>query len=44
MWLVLCSEQDVSALWTYQGLQARGLRPLELVPAEILPYSLKWDH
>jgi hypothetical protein len=44
MWLVLCSAQDVSALWAYQGLQARGLRPLELVTAEMLPYSLKWDH
>jgi hypothetical protein len=44
MWLVLCSAQDVSALWAFQGLQLRGLRPIELVTAEMLPYSLKWEH
>lgn len=44
MWLVLCSAQDVSGLWAFQGLQLRGLRPIELVTAEMLPYSLKWEH
>ena len=44
MWLVLCSAQDVPGLWAFQGLQLRGLRPIELVTAEMLPYSLKWEH
>jgi hypothetical protein len=44
MWLVLCSAEDLSALWAYQGLQARGLLPLELVTTEMLPHSLKWEH
>jgi hypothetical protein len=44
MWLVLCSAQDISGLWAFQGLQLRGLRPIELVTAEVLPYSLKWEH
>jgi hypothetical protein len=44
MWLILCSEQDVSALWAYQGLGARDLWPLELVSAEMLPFALRWDH
>ena len=44
MWVVLCSAQDVPGLWAFQGLQLRGLRPIELVTAEMLPYSLKWEH
>jgi len=44
MWLVLCSTQDISGLWAFQGLQLRGLRPIELVTVEMLPYSLKWEH
>lgn len=44
MWLVLCSAQDASALWAYEGLHARGLRPLELVTTEMLPHSLRWVH
>jgi hypothetical protein len=44
MWLILCSEHDASALWAWHGLSARGLRPLELVRAEMLPFALKWDH
>jgi hypothetical protein len=43
MWLVLCASSDVSALWAYQGLKARGLTPLELVSAEMLAYSLRWE-
>jgi hypothetical protein len=44
MWLVLCSAQDVSGLWAFQGLQLCDLRPIELVTAEMLPYSLRWEH
>lgn len=44
MWLVICGMNDVSALWAYQGLQARGLQPLELVTSEMLAYSLRWEH
>lgn len=44
MWLVLCPSNDVAALWAYQGLKARGLAPLELVRAEELAYSVRWEH
>ena len=44
MWLVLCASTDPSALWAYEGLVARGLKPVELVTAEVLAYSLRWEH
>jgi hypothetical protein len=44
MWLVLCTSNDVAALWAYQGLKAGGLAPLELVRAEVLAYSVHWEH
>src|SRR5690348_304642 len=44
MWLVLCASSDIPALWAYQGLKARGLEPLELVSAEALAYSRRWEH
>ena len=44
MWLMICSAQDASALWAYQGLRARGLHPLELVTAEMLTNNAKWEH
>lgn len=44
MWLVLYASNDVSALWAYQGIKARGLAPLELVSAEMLAYGLRWVH
>ncbi len=44
MWIVFCSGEDVSALWAYQELRARGLQPLELVTAEMLSYRVRWDH
>ncbi len=43
MWLILCSSNDLSALWAYEGLKIRGLAPLELVRAEVLPY-VRWEH
>jgi hypothetical protein len=44
MWLMICSAQDESALWAYYGLRARGLHPLELVTAETLTTSARWEH
>jgi hypothetical protein len=44
MWLVLCSRHDTAARWAYEGLQARGLAPLELVTIEDLVYGPYWEH
>jgi len=44
MWLMICSSQDASALWACQGLRARGLHPFELVTAEMLTTTAKWEH
>jgi hypothetical protein len=43
MWLVLCSSEDASAIWAYQGLKRMGIAPLELVTAESLACS-QWEH
>ena len=44
MWLLLCSANDPSAMWAYQGLRRRGLLPLELVTAESLLQGCTWEH
>ena len=44
MWLILCSSDDKPALWAYQNLKALGLAPLQLVTAEMLACSLRWQH
>jgi len=44
MWLVLCHCSDLAAIWAYEGLKALGMGPLELVSAESLAFSLKWEH
>jgi hypothetical protein len=44
MWLFLCEHNDLPAVWAYHGLRARGVDPLELVTAEQLAYSLRWEH
>jgi hypothetical protein len=44
MWLVICEPGDASALWAYQGLQRRGLTPLELLSPDMLACSLLWEH
>ena len=44
MWLMICSAQDASALWAYQGLRARGLNPFELITAEMLTTTARWEH
>lgn len=44
MWLVLAGLDDLSALWAFQGLKAHGLLPIELITAEMLAYSLRWNY
>jgi len=44
MWLVICSAQDESAIWAYQGLRMRGLSPVELVTADMLTTNARWKH
>lgn len=44
MWLVFCELNDASALWAYKGLKSRGLEPVELLSAQMLAYSLHWEH
>ena len=44
MWLVLCASTDASALWASQGLNARGLEPLEVLSSEMLAQSQRWEH
>src|SRR5262245_31489441 len=44
MWLVLCRADDLSALWAWKGLKARGVEPLELVTSEGLASGLRWNH
>ena len=44
MWLVLCPTHDLSAIWAYERLKERGLSPLEIVAAETLGCSLRWEH
>ena len=44
MQLVLCSSNDVSALWAYQGLRRKGLDDVRLISSEMLGYGLRWIH
>jgi hypothetical protein len=44
MWIVFCSSSDHSALWAFEGLQRRGLAPLELVTTESLAVARFWEH
>src|SRR5947209_15254137 len=44
MWLVLCSSNDVGALWAFDGLKKLGLAPVELITSECLAYSRFWEH
>ena len=44
MWLVLCTTDDLSALWAARGLTARGLQPVEVVTAEALAYNRCFEH
>ena len=40
----LCSSNDISAHWVYQGLKSRGLNPIDMVFAEVLPFNLSLEH
>ena len=44
MWLVLCSPQDLPAIWAAQGLRRLGFAPVEIVTAEALAYNLRFEH
>jgi hypothetical protein len=44
MWLILCESSDLSAIWLYKNLSARGIKPIELITSEELSYSLAWEH
>jgi len=44
VWLILSHEDDASARWAYGGLKERGLAPLELLTAEMLGPTLRWNH
>jgi hypothetical protein len=44
VWLVLAHATDLAAIWAFRRLKARGLEPLELVSAEALAFSLRWEH
>ena len=43
-WLVLSEPDDRSALWASQGLEARGLAPLDIVTPQSLVSALRWEH
>lgn len=44
MWLVLCSANDLAALWAARELARRGLEPLEIVTPEALAYNRRLEH
>ena len=44
MWLVLCTANDIGALWAARGLAARGLQPLEIITSEALAYNKSLTH
>lgn len=44
MWLVLCSTDDIPALWVAMRLRARGVTPLVILTPELLHYSSAWEH
>ena len=44
MYLVLCFDGDVAALWAHRRLHDAGLAPLELVTAELLALAKTWEH
>src|ERR1700752_541248 len=44
MWHVICEPGDLSALCAFDGVKARGLKPLELVCPQMLVSSFRWEH
>jgi hypothetical protein len=43
-WLVLCDNNDLSALGAYQKLRDCGLEPLELIGGRELIFAVDWEH
>jgi hypothetical protein len=43
VWMVLCEDDDVSALWVHKGLEHLGLPIVLLLSSELTP-SLRWNH
>ena len=44
MYLILCSEGDLPAMWAYHSLRDAGLAPIELVMAMSLAFAKTWEH
>jgi hypothetical protein len=44
VWLLICSSDDVPALWAAKRLRARGLSPLVVLSPELLHYGTLWTH
>ena len=44
MWLIFGSTADLSAIWAFEGLSARGLAPVQFVSGALLASSLTWEH
>jgi hypothetical protein len=44
MWLVLCQDGDVEALWLADELRARTTRRVELIEAGELVHECRWEH
>jgi hypothetical protein len=42
--LILCSDGDTTAQWTYARLRSLGCADLEIVTSGDLAYSLRWSH
>lgn len=43
-WLILSQCDDPSARWASEGLQKRGLVPIEMVTTDMLGPAVRWDH
>jgi hypothetical protein len=44
MWLILCHVDDLPALWLHEKLEEQGDTSVELITAEYLAGSLRWEH
>jgi hypothetical protein len=44
MWVILSESNDLVALWLFEGLTKKGIKPLEWVKADSLEYGTNWTH
>jgi hypothetical protein len=44
MWTVFCTPEDHAAVWAWDGLRRRGMKPVELVTTESLAFAHAWEH